>query len=334
MTRNWFTRFLSRPLFAAATLTLPLAGTPAPARSADLTTVRFVYDWPVADFGMVPVVVGQEKGFYKNHGLKVDVLFPPDAQTTVRMLATSRADIGFEATTDLVFAANQGVPVLAIANFTQSNSWCLIGRPGEPIKMTDLRGKSIGNFTDSWTKAMMGFVLKKAKLQEGDVQLIIAQDDDIPLLLTKKIDIATNAAAYGVAEIVNATHQQPTLACNDAIGVPNIPVWAFTASQAWLKSNGATAKAWLAATRDAIEWSVAHPEDAAKIFAQAYPSTGGVNYNIIGWSYTAGLMKGPNGYFKQTDAQWILLSDALRGIGQISAVKAPSAYYTNAYLPE
>lgn len=304
-----------------------------PAKAADLTPVRFVYDWPVADFDMVPIVVGQEMGFYAKHGLKVDVLFPPDAQTTARMLATKRADIGFEATTDLIFAANQGVPVVAIANFTQSNSWCLIGRPNEPIDITKLKGKSIGIFTDSWTKAMMGFVLKKANLKDTDVQQIIATDDDIPMLLTKKIDIATNAAAYGLAEIVDGAHEQPTLACNDAIGVPNIPVWAFTAAPDWLKSNGATAKAWLAATADAIDWSVAHPKEAAALFTKAYPPSGSNNYNLIGWTYTAGLMKGPDGYFKQSDQQWSVLAESLKDIGQIPEVKAPATYYTNDYLP-
>jgi len=334
MTHHRIRRFLAATMLGAAVPALLSALVPAAGQVADLTPVRFVYDWPVADFGMVPIVVGQEMGFYKNHGLKVIALFPPDAQTTARMLATERADIAFEATTDLIFAANQGVPVIAIANFTQSNSWCLIGRPGEPIDITRLKGKAIGSFTDSWTRAMMGFVLKKANLHDSDVQQIIAQQDDIPLLLTKRIDIATNAAAYALAEIGDTAHEEPTLACNGAIGVPNIPVWAFTASPGWLQMNGATAKAWLAATSDAIDWSVAHPKEAAKIFTRAYPSSGSVNYNVIGWSHTAGLMKGPNGYFKQTDAQWTVLAGALKNIGQISAVKAPSAYYTNAYVPE
>jgi len=317
----------------AVALGIALLAAAAPARAADLTTVRFVYDWPVADFDMVPIVVGQEKGFYEKHGLKVDVLFPPDAQTTARMLATKRADIGFEATTDLIFAANQGVPVVAIANFTQSNSWCLIGRPNEPIDMSKLKGKSIGIFTDSWTKAMMGFVLKKAGLQDSDVQQIIATDDDIPMLLTKKIDIATNAAAYGLAEIEDGAHETPTMACDGDIGVPDIPVWTFTASPDWLKTNGATAKAWLAATAEAIDWSVAHPKEAAQLFTKAYPPSGSENYNLIGWTYTAGLMKGPDGYFKQTDKQWSVLAEALKDIGQIPAVKSPSTYYTNDYIP-
>ena len=317
-----------------AALVVGLLGPLAPLRAgAEPVSVRFVYDWPVADFGMVPMVVAQQRGLYQKHGLKVDLLFPPDAQTTPRMLATGRADIGFEAATDLVFAANQGVPIVAIANFTRSNSWCLIGRPGEPIALTQLKGKSVGIFTDSWTRAMMAFVLKKAGLRESEVREITTQNDDIPLLLAGKIDLATNSAGWGVAEVMDHLHQQPTLACNADIGVPNIPVWAITAASPWLQTHGAAAQAWLAALAEAIDWSVAHPAEAAQIFTKAYPSAGTLNYSVIGWSYTARLMNGPGGYFKQDDEQWRVLAGALRDTGQIAAVKPPSVYYTNAYVP-
>ena len=319
-------------LFVA--LVVGMLGLLAPLRAgAEPVSVRFVYDWPVADFGMVPMVVAQQQGLYRKHGLKVELLFPPDAQTTARMLATGRADIGFEAATDLVFAANQGVPIVSIANFTRTNSWCLIGRPGEPIAISQLRNKSVGIFTDSWTHAMMAFVLKKAGLREGEVREITTQNDDIPLLLAGKIDLATNSAGWGVAEVMDRLHQQPTLACNADIGVPNIPVWAITAATPWLQAHGATVRAWLASLAEAIDWSVAHPADAAKMLAQAYPSAGSLNYNVIGWSYTARLMNGPGGYFKQDDEQWRVLSGALRDTGQIAAVKPPSVYYTNAYVP-
>ena len=325
----------SRRIHLLATLVVGLLGPLTPLRAgAEPVSVRFVYDWPVADFGMVPMVVAQQRGLYQKHGLKVDLLFPPDAQTTPRMLATGRADIGFEAATDLVFAANQGVPIVAIANFTRSNSWCLIGRPGEPIALTQLKGKSVGIFTDSWTRAMMAFVLKKAGLREGEVREITTQNDDIPLLLAGKIDLATNSAGWGVAEVMDHLHQQPTLACNADIGVPNIPVWAITAASPWLQTHGAAAQAWLAALAEAIDWSVAHPAEAAQVFTQAYPSAGSPNYNVIGWSYTARLMNGPGGYFKQDDEQWKVLAGALRDTGQIAAVKPPSVYYTNAYVPK
>jgi hypothetical protein len=45
-------------------------------------------------------------------------------------------------------------------------------------------------------------------------------------------------------------------------------------------------------------------------------------------------MRGPAGYFKQTEAQWTVLAGALRDLGQIPVVKPAAAYFTNAYLPE
>jgi len=326
-------RMLARARFGALLLLALLwLCTPLLVRAAELRTVRFVYDWPVPDFGMVPIVVGQKMGFYQQHGLSVEALFPPNAQTTARMLASGRADIGFEGATDLVFAANQGIPIIAIGNFSRSNSWCLIGRPGEPIDMAQLKGKSIGIFTDSWTRAMMAFVLKKANLRENEIQEITADNDDIPLLLAKKIDLATNSAGWGVAKIVEQLHQQPTLACNEQIGVPNIPVWVLTAAKAWLAQNAAVAQAWLAATSDAIAWSIAHPAQAAQLFTQAYPAAGSLNYNTLGWSYTTRFMSGPDGYFKQNDGQWNLLAGALKDTGQIGATQPAASYYSNAYL--
>jgi ABC-type nitrate/sulfonate/bicarbonate transport system substrate-binding protein len=320
--------------FCLSVAVVALAGfTRGSAEAAAPSTLRFVYDWPVPDFGMVPVAVGMQKGFYEKHGLKVEALFPPDAQTTARMLATDKADIGFEATTDLIFAANQGVPVISIANFVQHNTWCLIGRPGEPVEISALRGKSIGIFTDSWTRVMMGFVLRKAGLSENDVHQIIVQDDDIPLLLSKKLDIATNVASYGVAEIQDNIHKQPTLACGDDIGVPNIPVWSYTASPAWLEKNADAARAFLAATAEATVWSTQHPEEAAQLFQKAYPASGSSNYAVIGWKETLSGLAGSQGYFVQSDKQWTDLAEAIKGIGQIPEVKPATTYYSNAFIP-
>ena len=323
----WLRRTVLCLVCAGASL-LASTATAEPAR------IRFVFDWPVPDFSIVPIVVGQKMGFYAKNGVSVDVAFPPDAQTTARMLATSQADIGFEPTTDVVFAVNQGLPLVAIANFTQRNSWCLIGRPGEPIDVSQLRGKSIGLFADSWSRAMMAFVLRKAHLGEHDVRLIIAQEDTLPLLLARRIDIATNGAAMGVAKLADTARAQPSLACNDSIGVPNIPVWVFTAAPGWLAAHGAAARAWLKGTSEAITWSLQHTNEAAALFTQAYPAAGSATYNTSGWTYTARLMNGPNGYFHQSDAQWHALTDALRSVGQITQEKPASAYYTNAFLPD
>lgn len=313
-------------LLAAGSLLSP------PARAAEPATVNFVYDWPNADFELVPITVAQEKGFYAQQGLKVHVAFPPNSQTTAQMLVTGRGDIGFEATTDVIFAAAHDIPVISIAFYSQSNNWGLIGRPGEKVSLDDLRGKSIAIFTDSWTKAMMPFVLKAAQLNENDVRLIIAQDDDITLLLAKKIDIATNTSNYALPEVVDAVHKQPTMLIGKDAAVPDVPIWCYTSSHAWLKAHPELATKWLAATRQGMEWATAHPDAAAALFTKAYPQAGTLSYNQLGWKATVPLLKGPDGYMTQSGAQWLGIAQALQTTGQIKEVLKPSVYYTNEYL--
>lgn len=300
-----------------------------PARAADLTPVRFVFDWTSADFEMIPTVIGQEKGFYAEEGLKVDVILPPDSQTTARLLAVGQAEIGYEATTDVVFGAEQGVPIVSVGIYSQSNNWGLFGRPGEPVSLDTLKGKSIAIFTDSWTKAMMPFVLKAAHLTENDVKLIIAEDSDTPLLLAGKIDIATNTSNYIIPTVQTTLHKDPTSLIGPAAGVPDVPVWAYTASTDYLAKHGDVAKKWMRATIKATEWAVDHPDEAAAIFTKAYPDSGSLEYNTLGWKTTVPLLKGPQGYMMQTDQHWLPIAQALKDTDQIKAVLPASKYYTN-----
>lgn len=317
---------------AAALMMLTLPGAAKPAAAADLQKVRLVYDWSTADFELIPTAVAQAEGFYKDAGLDVSVLFPPDNSTTVRMLATDQGDIGFDPVTDEVFAAAQGIPVVSIAFYSQSNNCGLIARPGDPIDLSQLKGKKIGIFTDSWTKAMLPYSLKKAGITDADVQEIIATDDDIPMLLTKKIDLATNCSNYALAEILPTVKQMPTMALGPAAGWPNIPVWNFTTTKSFAAAHPDAVKAWLAATQKGMVWASAHQAQAVADLLKLYPSAGAADYNAVGWKITVPLLKGPDGYMTQSDTQWLQIAQALADTKQIPKVLPASSYYTDDYL--
>lgn len=328
-------RYLSRLAATTAAVSALLLGLPqmaSKASAADLTKVTLVYDWVTPDFELIPTAVAQAEGFYKAAGLEVSTLFPPNNSTTVRMLGSGQGDIGFDPVTDVIFAAAQGIPIISIAVYSQSNNCGLFGRPGEPVDLSTLKGKKIGIYTDSWTKAMMPYILKKAGVTENDVQQIIATDDDIPMLLTKKIDYATNCSNYALADVVPATKQEPTMLLGPAGGMPDVPVWNFTVMKAWGEAHADTVKAWLAATQKGMEWATQHPDEAVADLLKLYPGAGDKAYNAIGWKATIPLLKGPQGYFVQTDAQWTAIAQALADTKQIDKVLPASTYYTNAYL--
>ncbi|MGH3412046.1 MAG: ABC transporter substrate-binding protein [Marmoricola sp.] len=306
-----------------------------PGSSSSGKTVRLVYDWPTIDFEAVPFVVGQKQGFYDRQGIHLKLVLPPDNATTVKMLAVGKGDIGFDTTSDVAFARAAGIPIVSIGNYSQTNNWGLVTKPGEPVKMGKLAGAKIGVFTDSWTKAMMPYVLRAGKVSAAQVDQIIFQSNDLSPMLAGKIDIATNTTNYAIAQVQSATGKRPETMTATKFGAPNVPIWAYTATSSWLKQNPKKARAFLAATRQATAWAIAHPRKAVREFVAAYPDNGSsARYNQLGWTSTIPYLKDSRGrLLVQRKSQWTQLVKALDGVKLLKKSFKPSTYYTNRYLP-
>lgn len=325
----------------ALALTMVLAactGTKEPAagpsgQSTALTTVRFVFDWPTPDFELVPIVVGLDQGFYQEAGLDVVVTFPPDTATAVKVLGTGGGDLGLVTTTDMVAAVQAQVPVTAIANYSQENNWGLFTKPGVPISLDSLKGKTISGFGDTWTQAMLPFVLRSAGLTDADVKQVVVSND-APLLLEGKVDIATNTTNYLPPTIVETTGQEPGVLLARDAGAPDVPIWVYAGQKSFLEANPSAVRAWLSATAKATEWAIANPEAAVTAFEKAYPKNGYSHaYNVAGWNATVKVLKNGSGQlFTQTDEQWTELANALVSVGALTRAEPPAAYYTNMYL--
>lgn len=303
--------------------------------SAAEHTVSLVYDWSGVDFEAVPLAVAKQEGMFAKHGINLKLILPPDDSTTVKLLGSGQGDIGFATTADVVITRGQGADVVSIGNYSQSNNWGLIARPGESINLKDLKGKKIGVFSDNWTQAMMPFVLKAAGLTASDVHEVTFEGDDVAPLLANKLDLTTNTANFAIAQVQEATGKKPTVMLAKEFDAPDVPIWVYVAGQKWLDANGDTARAFLAAIKEATQWAIDNPEKAVDDFEKVYPDNGSSHtYNLTGWEATASVMNGPDGLLTQRASQWSELTDALKAVGALDKVADPSTYFTNAYLPK
>jgi ABC-type nitrate/sulfonate/bicarbonate transport system substrate-binding protein len=300
---------------------------------AKLTTLRVVFDWPGIDFEAIPLAAGNAEGFYKRAGLNVQIVIPPTTSTTVKMIAVGKGDLGFDTTTDVVFAQAAGIDVKSIANFSQSNNWGLVAPPGKRISLQGLKGKSIGIFTDSWTKAMMPYVLRAAGLSASQIKQPIFSSDDIAPMLAGKIDLATNTVNYAIAQVQSATGKRPSVLLATKFGAPNVPIWVYTAMSSWLANHGSEARAFLSATKKAFAWSIAHPAAAVDDYLAAYPKIGGTRqYSLAGWQATIPALGKPSSLLVQRASEWTAVARALKSVGLLSKPLPASTYFTNAYL--
>ncbi|HUJ56593.1 MAG TPA: ABC transporter substrate-binding protein [Gaiellaceae bacterium] len=307
-------------------------GTSTGQKQAQPTTLRVVFDWPGIDFEAVPLTVGNARGYYKQAGLNVQIVIPPSTSTTVKMLAAGRGDIGFDTTTDVVFGQAAGIDVKSIANYSQDNDWGLVAPPGKPIDVSKIQGKSIGVFTDSWTKAMMPYVLKAGHVTASQVSQPIFSSDDIAPLLAGKIDLATNTLNYAIAQVQSGTGKSPSVLLATKFGAPNVPIWVYTATSSWLKAHGSEAKAFVSATRKAFAWSIAHPAAAVQDYLVAYPKIGGgMKYSLDGWKATIPALGSTSSLLEQRASEWTQVAQALHSVGLLSKPLPASSYFTNAY---
>ncbi len=311
------------------------------ASAATRTNVTFAYDFPGPDFELTPLVVAQDRGYFAAAGLNVKIAFPPNTSTTTRMLATGSADIGFITTTDMGVAINAGAPVLSVANYSMRNNWALFAKPGSSVTAknlkTQLKGKRIFSYGDTWTEAMLPFVLRAAGLSANQVKIVTdPTGNDLTSLLQGRVDYSTSTTNYEIPGFVGSkTKGNLVTVLGTAVGAPDVPIWVYATAKSYASAHGATVKAFLSAVKKATIWAAKNPTAAAADFSKAYPKSGYTNaYNQLGWKLTIPYLTNSKGqYFTQTDAQWTTLAKALKSIKLISSVPSPSTYYTNKFLP-
>lgn len=308
--------------------------TSATGGAATPTSLTIVTEWPYPDPLWIPFLAAEDQGYYADAGLDVTLQTPPNNSTTMKMLAAGDAQVGLSATTDVVFARGEDLPVVSISNMTQSNNWGLFQLGDQPIDVASLAGKTIGIYNDSWTAAMLPLVLASGGLTMDDVETVAATASVIPLLLRGKIDVATEVTNLGGVEIATSGGGSFTQLLGPQAGTPDTPVWVYVANSEWASSNPDLATAWLDATRKGIEWASQNPEDAVALFEQAYPEAATDNgYNLEAWNATIPLLTVAGSYPSQTEEEWSSFAQALADAGQLDSALAPGEYYTNDYQP-
>ena len=107
MTTNRFHAILLAALLAALALVVTACGgsdegstssSSAATDGAATTTseplaITLSYDWPTVDFEAVPIVVAQQKGWFAEQGVDVELIYPPDAASSAKVLATGDSDL-------------------------------------------------------------------------------------------------------------------------------------------------------------------------------------------------------------------------------------------------
>ncbi len=183
------TRFAAR-VIAATIAALALLNPPAAEAAEKLT---LILDWFVnPDHG--PLYVAEEKGYFAEAGLEVEMIEPGDPNDPPRLVAAGRYDLAISYQPQLHMLVAKDIPLVRIGTLVGSPLNSLVVLKSGPIDtIADLKGGRIGYSVGGFEEALLAAMLGKHGLTLEDVTLINVNFSLSPALMAGQVDAVIGA---------------------------------------------------------------------------------------------------------------------------------------------
>jgi putative hydroxymethylpyrimidine transport system substrate-binding protein len=242
-------------------------GLPRPAQAADHLTLML--DWFVnPDHG--PILVAQERGYFKAAGLQVDIVAPSDPNDPPKLVAAGKADIGVSYQPQLHIQVDQGLPLVRIGTLVATPLNSLLVLADGPIHtIEDLKGRKVGFSVGGFEDTLLQAMLAKHGLGLDDVELINVNFSLVPALLSGQVDGVIGA--YRNFEMNQlALEGRPGRAFYpEEEGLPAYDELIFIANRA--KLDDPRLGRFLDAIEQGVQYVVNHPDDSFQLFVEGRP---------------------------------------------------------------
>jgi ABC-type nitrate/sulfonate/bicarbonate transport system substrate-binding protein len=259
---------LLRRLAGAATALAVLAGG-AGATLADDAKVSVALDW-TPNTNHVGLYIAQAEGYFKQRGLDVTIL--PYADTSAGTLVSNgKADFGVVGSG--FFAQHAaGADLRAVYAVVQHDTGRLVveAKRKDIASPKDLDGKTYGGFGSKWESVLISNIIK-ADGGKGDIKTVTLGTSAYEALRNGSVDFTLEIATWEGVEAALAGEQLKEFKYSD-YGVPEQHTTFLASSDAYLKANADTAKAFLAAVTEGYAFAADHPDKAAEILIGANKS--------------------------------------------------------------
>ena len=168
-----------------------VAGTIAPAAATDKITL--LLDWFVnPDHG--PIIIAEEKGYFKDAGLDVEVIAPADPADPPKLVAAGRAELAISYQPQLHLQVAEGLPLVRVGTLVATPLNCLLVLEDGPVKsIADLRGGKVGFSVAGVEEALLTTILERNGVGLDEIDLVNVNWSLSPSLMSGQVDAVIGA---------------------------------------------------------------------------------------------------------------------------------------------
>ena len=252
--------------FAKFTTATALAGTlafaAAPAQSEE---IKVLLDWYLNP-DHAPLIVAEQIGAFEDVGLEVELIQPTDPSMPPRLLAAGKGDIAVSYQPSLYLLAEEELPVKRVATLVDTPLNTLAALKGSGIEtIADFKGKSIGYSVSGVEMATLSVMLETEGLTLDDIELVNVNWSLSPSLMSGQVDAVIGAFRNFELNQMEIEGVAGRCFYPEEEGVPPYDELVYVANPAHV--DGDAAARFLAATEEAVQYIVNHPEESWEVFA-------------------------------------------------------------------
>ena len=235
----------------------------APAAAADKMTV--ILDWFVnPDHG--PLIVAQEKGYFADQRLEVEIVAPADPADPPKLVAAGEADLAISYQPQLHLQVHEGLPLIRVGTLVATPLNCLLALEDGPIKTpADLKGGKIGYSVAGVEEALLGAVLGKYGLTLADVELVNVNWSLSPAIMAGQVDAVIGAFRNFELNQMDIEGVPGRCFYLEEEGLPAYDELIYVANTGSMDADKIAR--FLAATELATQYIINHPEESWEIFS-------------------------------------------------------------------
>ncbi|MCC0015411.1 MAG: ABC transporter substrate-binding protein [Rhodobiaceae bacterium] len=243
-----------------------LLGT-APAQANDRLTL--LLDWFVnPDHG--PIIVAQQKGYFADAGLDVEIVPPADPSAPPRLVAAGQADIAISYQPNLHLQVAEGLPLVRIGTLVETPLNTLVVLAEGPVaEIGDLKGRKIGFSVGGFEDALLKEMLAGAGLSLDDVSLVNVNFALSPALIAGQVDAVIGAFRNFELTQLRLEGHEGRAFYPEEHGVPVYDELIFLAHRDRVGDD--RLKRFMQAIERAAIWMTNHPEEGWELFKAAHP---------------------------------------------------------------
>jgi len=250
------------------TFVLILAIAPSTVLAAEKLTVML--DWFVnPDHG--PLIVAQQKGFFEDAGLDVELIAPANPNDPPKLVAAGKVDIAVSYQPQLVVQVAAGLPLTRIGTLVATPLNSLVVLADGPVhSIADLRGRKIGFSVGGFEDALLSAMLRRYGLSLDDVSLVNVNFSLSPSIVSGQVDAVIGAFRNFELNQMDIVGRPGLAFYVEEHGVPAYDELIFVANRERLDDT--RLHAFISAIEQSVQFIVNHPQQSWEAFIASDPA--------------------------------------------------------------